>query len=112
VAKSLVLSVLTPAGPLASDRRIGWLQARLADGGSIGIWPGHAPLLAETVSGTVRFLDGSRERSLDLQAGILHIDASGATILTPGEVSASGPPKAADLAPESQMSEAEDVSGG
>jgi F0F1-type ATP synthase epsilon subunit len=111
VARSLVLNILTPAGALVSGRSIGWLQARLADGGSIGIWPGHAALLAETVGGAVRFLDGSQQQSLDLQAGILHIDAGGATILTPGVVPGSALPEAADAAPNTQVTAATGAGG-
>jgi F0F1-type ATP synthase epsilon subunit len=86
VARTLRLSVLAPAGPLVSAEEVAWIQARLADGGSIGIWPGHAPLLAETIDGPLRYSDGASEYALELRAGVLHIDSVGATVLIPGTV--------------------------
>jgi hypothetical protein len=47
---SLRLIVTTPAETILDVPDVRWVQARLADGGGIGIWPGHAPLLAETVA--------------------------------------------------------------
>ncbi|MBC7262307.1 MAG: hypothetical protein H5T63_09860 [Chloroflexi bacterium] len=56
-----------------------WIQVRLVDGGEIGILPGHAPLLAETVTAPVRYADDAGEHAVLVHAGILQI--------TPGEVS-------------------------
>jgi F0F1-type ATP synthase epsilon subunit len=61
------------------------VQARLADGGGIGIWPGHAPLIAETASAPLRYADETGEHSLSLKAGILHIEKTGVTVLTDGQ---------------------------
>jgi F0F1-type ATP synthase epsilon subunit len=55
----------------------------LVDGG-IGIRPGHAPLLAETVTGSLRFGDEDGEHSMILEAGLLHIDQNSVTISTGG----------------------------
>ena len=102
VTRALRLSVLTPAGPLVSAEEVAWIQARLADGGSIGIWPGHAPLLAETIDGPLRYSDGASEHALELRAGLLHIDSIGATVLVPGSVEtapeAGSSPSAVNLA--------------
>ena len=94
MTRSLRLNVLAPDGPLVHDEHVSWIQARLADGATIGIWPGHAPLLAETVAGLVRYLvrysDGEVEHSLLLRAGLLHIDSTSATVLVPGAVESTG----------------------
>jgi len=74
--------VLTPAKALLEVEEVTWVQARLADGGGIGIYPGHAPLLAETVTAPLRYADGSGEHALDLEAGILQVDRDGVTIFT------------------------------
>ena len=82
--KRLCLTVLTPAKTLLEVERVAWVQARLADGGGIGIYPGHAPLLAETVTAPLRYADGSGEHALGLEAGILQVDHDGVTIFTSG----------------------------
>lgn len=84
--RSLRLTVLTPTARLVRSKAVDWVKADLADGGSIGIWPGHAPLVAETVDGPLRYGDESGERRLGLRAGVLHIDSAGVTVLVPGRV--------------------------
>lgn len=80
----LRLTVLTPAETLLDVEGVAWAQVRLADGGGIGIYPGHAPLLAETVTASLRYADQSGEHVLDLEAGILQVDRGGVTVLTSG----------------------------
>jgi len=82
VIKPLRLMVLTPAKTLLEVEEATWVQARLADGGGISVYPGHAPLLAETVTAPLRYADGSGEHALDLEAGILQVDRDGVTIFT------------------------------
>ena len=81
----LHLTVLTPAETVLDVGQVAWVQARLADGGPIGIYPGHAPLIAETVTAPLRYADPSGEQALDLEAGILVIDAGGVTVFTSGQ---------------------------
>ena len=78
------LAVLTPEEPLLDTEDVAWVQAHLADGGGIGIYPGHAPLVAETVTAPLRYADPAGEHALDLEAGILQVDAEGVTIFTSG----------------------------
>lgn len=87
---SLRLEVLTPADTLVDEAAVSWVQARLADGGTIGIWPHHAPLIAETVDAPLRYCARGGEHSIVLLAGFLHVDSGGVTILTPGRVASSG----------------------
>ena len=88
MARPLRLTVLTPAEALLDLGEAAWVQVRLADGGPIGIYPGHAPLLAETVAAPLRYADPSGEHALDLEAGILQVDGDGVTIFTSGSLQA------------------------
>ncbi len=84
MSKPLRLTVVTPAETLLDAEGVAWVQARLIDGGGVGIYPGHAPLLAETVIAPLRYADLLGEHTLDLEAGILQVDDSGVTIFTSG----------------------------
>jgi F0F1-type ATP synthase epsilon subunit len=81
----LSLTVLSPAGMLLEESQVDWVQVQLADGGGIGIWPGHAPLLAETVDAPLVYSLAGNEHHVDLQRGILQIETGGVVILTGGE---------------------------
>lgn len=78
--KSFHLTVLTPERALLEARGVTQIQAQLADGGPIGIYPGHAPLLAETVAAPLRYADASGEHTIDLDAGILQVESAGVTV--------------------------------
>jgi len=54
----LRLTVLTPAETLLEVEGVKWVRVQLADGGGISIWPGHAPLLAETVAAALHYAGG------------------------------------------------------
>ena len=85
---SLHLTVLLPGEVLVDVIDVAWVQVQLADGGGIGIYPGHAPLLAETVTAPLRYADDEGEHTLHLEAGILQVDSQGVAILTSGEKAA------------------------
>jgi F0F1-type ATP synthase epsilon subunit len=78
------LAVWTPEEPLLDAEEVAWVQVHLADGGGIGIYPGHAPLVAETATAPLRYADPAGEHALDLEAGILQVDAEGVMIFTSG----------------------------
>lgn len=82
--RALQLTVLTPAEALLHADEVEWVQVPLADGGGIGVFPGHAPLVAETITGPVRYADDAGEHTVEVSAGILQIDSEGVTILTGG----------------------------
>ena len=84
MSKRLCLTVMTPAETLLDAQEVLWVQARLTDGGSIGIYPGHAPLLAKTVAAPLSYADPTGEHTLDLEAGVLQVDDTGVTIFTGG----------------------------
>lgn len=85
MTRLLHLNIRTPAAHLYEIIAVQWIELQLADGGGIGIWPGHAPLLAETVTGPLRYVDEAGEQAVGLAAGILLITAEGqVTIFTSG----------------------------
>jgi len=84
VAKSLRLRVWTPDEVILDIEHANWVNLELADGGSIGIRPGHAPLMAETLTAPVCYDDASGEHLLFLEAGILQVERTGVTVLTNG----------------------------
>jgi len=90
------LSVLTPAQTLLDAQEVAWVQARLADSGSVGIYPGHAPLLAETIAAPLRYADPSGVHTLDLEAGFLQVEGEGVTIFTSGQGQPAGPRQTAE----------------
>jgi len=87
MAKPLTLRVMTPAETILEAADVAQIQLQVADG-SLGIWPGHAPLLAQTVRAPLHYTDETGEHALNLESGILHIDQTGVTILTGGLVAA------------------------
>jgi len=78
------LIIWTPEEMILEAFHVHWVQVRLADGGEIGILPGHAPLLAETVTAPVRYADDVGEHTLPIKAGILHIMPGQVSIYTTG----------------------------
>jgi F0F1-type ATP synthase epsilon subunit len=78
----LRLQVITIEDVLLEAAGVRWVKAELADGMGIGIWPGHAPLLAETVSAPLRYADSHGEHTVMLTAGILHVDDGRVTVYT------------------------------
>jgi F0F1-type ATP synthase epsilon subunit len=61
-----------------------WVSVRLTDGAGISIYPGHAPLLAETVTASLRYADASGEQGFAAKAGILQIRGDQVTVFTSG----------------------------
>lgn len=103
----LHLTVLTPAGTLLDVADVAWVQVLLADGGGLGIYPGHAPLLAETRAATLRYTTAvgtstgapmEDHQTEELEGGILQIAANRVLLLTAGALLAppdgSSPPEA------------------
>ncbi len=78
----LRLVVLTPEETVLDVSGVRWVQAQLVDGGGIGIWPGHAPLLAGTVAAPLCYADKSGEHALPLDGGILRATPGRVTIYT------------------------------
>jgi F0F1-type ATP synthase epsilon subunit len=85
MGSQLYLQVRTPAETLLQVEAARWVHVRLADGAGISIYPGHAPLLAETVRGSLHYNDASGEHEFHARAGILQIEDDRVTVFTSGE---------------------------
>ena len=77
----LTLHVKSMAHTLLEVENVGLVQVQLADGGGIGILPGHAPLIAETITAPVRYVDSSGEHTMEVDAGLLLLKGNNVTIL-------------------------------
>jgi len=78
------LLVLTPETVLLEVEDITHVQARLSDGGGIGIRPGHHPLLADTLDGDLVYTQGDDQNLRHVRAGILRVEAEQVTLYTSG----------------------------
>lgn len=83
----LTLRILSPDGISIEKTDLTSVSVPLADGGWIGIKPGHTPLIAETVRGAIRFLSELGEDSIEVHPGVLDIRDNTVIILTAGNVS-------------------------
>ncbi|MBG0787026.1 MAG: hypothetical protein H0S79_18165 [Anaerolineaceae bacterium] len=81
----LTLRVLSPDGPSLEVAHLLEVVVPLADGGSIGIRPKHAPLIAETINGSIQYHTEEQRFEVELLAGILSIRDNVITILSAGE---------------------------
>jgi len=106
VIKPLRLTVLTPAETLIEAKEVKWVQAQLADGSGISIWPGHAPLLGKTITASLRYADEAGEHACNLEAGILQVGRDGVTIFTSGLAPPPGSEPAGDSARLERLAEA------
>ena len=86
--KTLRLQILSPEKDFL-DVDAALVQLKLKDGKSIGILPGHAPLIAATERGKIRYdsADGD-QNEIDVSSGILWIRKNEVMILMNFEQSA------------------------
>ena len=83
----LTLKILSPDGINFEKRDLQEVVVPLADGGSIGIKPGHASLIAETVRGAIRYRTELEQDSIEVLPGVLDIRDNTVIILSAGKVS-------------------------
>lgn len=58
------------------------LQVRLKDGSWLGIRPGHAPMIAATSDGMLKFRKDNQDQTASVKAGILTLSDNLISILT------------------------------
>lgn len=87
----LHLKILTPQGIILERDALTGVNVPLADGLPIGIRPGHAPLIAETAQGRIRYRTTTSEADIELHAGVLEVRQNDIMILTAGKVSETPP---------------------
>lgn len=83
---TLSLKVLSPEGLIFKEDNLNTVSIPLADGCPIGIRPGHAPLIAETEQGVIRYRSAGSEGDVHLHAGVVDIRENIITLLTAGKV--------------------------
>ena len=76
------LLVKLPDVTVLDAQGVAWVQAQLAGVGPITILPGHAPLLAETVTAPLHYRDGSGVHSLLVDAGVLRVQRGQVVVYT------------------------------
>jgi F0F1-type ATP synthase epsilon subunit len=59
-----------------------WVHVQLVDGTGLTIYPGHAPLLAETTSAPLRYADAAGEHSFGAEPGIVQVQNDVVTMFT------------------------------
>lgn len=84
--KSLTLQVFTPNGLIHEVKNLVSINIPLANGYPIGIHSGHAPLIAGTVDGSIRYRNDDQEAELNLLAGILEVRDDIVIIFTAGKL--------------------------
>lgn len=58
------------------------LQVQLKDGSWLGIHPGHAPMIAATSDGELKFRKDNQDQTVSVKAGILTLSDNLVSILT------------------------------
>jgi F0F1-type ATP synthase epsilon subunit len=84
VAERLRLTVLTPSATVIDAEQVQWVHVKLAETKPLTVWPGHAPLLAETTSEALRYADESGSHTVDLPAGVLQVRENTVTLFLAG----------------------------
>jgi F0F1-type ATP synthase epsilon subunit len=87
VADLLRLTVLTPSETVVEADQVQWVHVKLVGAKALTIWPEHAPLLAETASEALRYVDASGEHATDLPAGVLQVRDNTVTLFLAGTLS-------------------------
>ena len=86
---TLMLRILTP-DQLVFEGSVRWVEVLLPDG-LIGIWPGHAPLIASTASGPLEYDPGTGVVRLSLGDGLLRVSHGECVILVSAPPAVTGP---------------------
>jgi F0F1-type ATP synthase epsilon subunit len=78
----LRIEVLSVSGTTLELENVHSLQVLLEDGSSIGILPGHAPLIGATADGLLFYNDGYGKKSVYINEGVLTVRDNLVSILT------------------------------
>lgn len=78
----LRIEVLSVSGTTLELENVHSLQVLLEDGSSIGILPGHAPLIGATADGLLFYNDGHGKKSVYINEGVLTVRDNLVSILT------------------------------
>lgn len=78
----LRIEVLSVSGTTLELENVHSLQVLLEDGSSIGILPGHAPLIGATADGLLFYNDEDGKKSVYINEGVLTVRDNLVSILT------------------------------
>jgi F0F1-type ATP synthase epsilon subunit len=78
----LRVEVLSVAGTVLELENIHSIKVLLEDGSSIGILPGHAPLIGATADGLLFYNDEDGKKSVYINEGVLTVRDNLVSILT------------------------------
>ena len=84
MAELLRLRVWSPAETLIDVEGVLWVHVDLSLARPLTIWPGHAPLLAETTADSLRYADDAGTHTLSLPPGMLQVRENEVLILVGG----------------------------
>lgn len=62
--------------------KLSYIEVPLVDHGSVGILPGHHPLLAEATAGFTRYRDSEGDKTVEIAEGILLIEGGTVTLFS------------------------------
>jgi F0F1-type ATP synthase epsilon subunit len=84
VSKALRLRVWSPAETVLDVVGVQWVHLELNQARPLTIWPGHAPLLAETTAESLRYGDEMGIHVVSLSPGMLQVREDEVLILVGG----------------------------
>jgi F0F1-type ATP synthase epsilon subunit len=85
VPEPLHLVVWTPSETLLDVEPVDWVHVELADERSLTVWPGHLPMLGQTIAAAVRYGDAEGEHEIELPPGIVQVEDGEMTVFLAGE---------------------------
>lgn len=83
---TLTLKIITAQGTILEKEGLSAVNLPLLDQLPIGIRTGHAPLIAETSKGKIKYRSPEEEGEINIHQGVLKVRNNLVTILTSGEV--------------------------
>ena len=84
MADLLRLRVWSPAETVLDVEDVRWVHVSLSHARPLTIWPGHAPLLAETTTERLRYADDTGTHTVELPSGMLQVRGDEVLILVGG----------------------------
>jgi F0F1-type ATP synthase epsilon subunit len=104
LAEPLRLVVWTPSQTLLDVELLDWVHVELADERSLTIWPGHLPMMGQTVPAAVRYADAEGEHEVELPRGVVQVADGTVTVFLAGETGeGAAPPMRFDRLPEAMV---------
>ena len=88
MAEPLHLLVRTPSESLLDVDHVKWVHVDLVEDTALTIWPGHLPMLGETIPAALRYADREGTHSVECPPGIVHVHGRTVTLYVAAAVGA------------------------